>query len=251
MQRRLLLKALAGITSLTGLAGTAFVAPVFAQTSSAAKTPLEIWKDPNCGCCGDWVTHLEANGFAVRVNDTGNSAARSRLGVPTNLGSCHTALVAGYAIEGHVPAREIRRLLKERPKAVGLTVPGMPVGSPGMDGAIYGDRRDPFDVLLIAKDGSTQVYQSYNRPQQGQAQTQTQTQALPTAEGEVRKVDKATGKISLRHGDIKNLDMPPMSMVFQVKDPALLNNVKAGDKVRFTADQINGDYTVMSIEVRN
>jgi hypothetical protein len=239
MQRRRLLKALAGVT---GLAGTAFVAPAFAQASAAEKTPLEVWKDPNCGCCKDWVTHLEANGFAVRVNDTGNSAARTRLGVPAQLGSCHTALVAGYAIEGHVPAREIRRLLKERPQAVGLTVPGMPVGSPGMDGAAYGNRRDPFDVLLIANDGSSQVYQSYNRPQQGQD--------LPTVEGEVRKVDKASGKISLRHGEIKNLDMPPMSMVFQVKDTALLDKVKAGDKVRFTVDQVNGDYTVMSIEVR-
>ena len=115
----------------------------------------------------------------------------------------------------------------------------------------YPKRTMIVSLPIHCEDGSTQVYQSYNRPQQGQAQTQTQTQALPTAEGEVRKVDKATGKISLRHGDIKNLDMPPMSMVFQVKDPALLNNVKAGDKVRFTADQINGDYTVMSIEVRN
>ena len=246
MQRRRLLKALAGITGLTS---AAFVAPAFAQASAAGKTPLEVWKDPNCGCCGDWVTHLEANGFAVRINDIGNSAARSRLGVPTKLGSCHTALVGGYAIEGHVPAREIRRLLKERPQAVGLTVPGMPVGSPGMDGAIYGNRRDPFDVLLIVKDGSTQVFESYNRPPQ--TQTQTHVQALPTAQGEVRKVDKATGKISIRHGEIKNLDMPPMSMVFQVKDSALLDKVKAGDKVSFTADQINGDYTVMSIEVRN
>lgn len=184
----------------------------------------------------------------MRTNDTGNSAARTRLGVPASLGSCHTALVAGYAIEGHVPAREIHRLLKERPQAVGLSVPGMPVGSPGMDGAIYGKRRDPFDVVLIAKDGSTQVYESYNRATQ--TQNQTPAQALPTALGEVRKVDKGTGKISIRHGEIKNLDMPPMSMVFQVKDHALLDKVKAGDKVRFTADQINGDYTLMSIEVR-
>jgi hypothetical protein len=243
MQRRQLLKALAGVTGLTS---TAFGLPAVAQTGAAGKTPLEVWKDPDCGCCADWVTHLEANGFAVRVNNTGNSAVRTRLGVPTKLGSCHTALVAGYAIEGHVPAREILRLLKERPQAVGLTVPGMPVGSPGMDGAVYGDRRDPYDVLLIAKDGSTQVYQSYHR----QLTAQAPTQALPTVEGEVRKVDASTGKISLRHGEIKNLDMPPMSMVFQVKDPALLNKVKAGDKVRFTADQINGDYTVMSMELR-
>ena len=245
MQRRRLMKALAGIAGLTGWAGTAFLAPAFAQTGAAGKTPIEVWKDPDCDCCKDWVTHLEANGFAVRANESGNSAARSRLGVPAQLGSCHTALVAGYAIEGHVPAREIRRLLKERPQAVGLSVPGMPVGSPGMDGAIYSNRRDPFDVLLIAKDGSTQVYQSYNRPRQREGQT------LPTVEGEVRNVDKSTGKISLRHSEIKNLDMPAMSMVFQVKEPALLDKVKAGDKVRFTAEQINGDYTVMSIEVHN
>ena len=245
MQRRRLLKALA---SVTGLASTAFVAPVFAQAGAAGKTPIEVWKDPDCGCCNDWVKHLETNGFAVRANDTGNSAARSRLGVPAQLGSCHTALVGGYAIEGHVPASDIRRLLKERPQAVGLSVPGMPVGSPGMDGALYGNRRDPYDVLLIAKDGSTQVYQSYNRQTTGQPTDQSTS--LPAAEGEVRKVDKGAGKISIRHGEIKNLDMPPMSMVFQVKDRALLDKVKAGDKVRFTADQINGDYTLMSIEVR-
>lgn len=245
MQRRRLLKALAGVT---GLACSAFVAPVFAQAGTAGKTPLEVWKDPNCGCCNDWVKHLEANGFAVRINDTGNSAARSRLGVPTQLGSCHTALVGGYAIEGHVPASDIRRLLKERPQALGLTVPGMPVGSPGMDGAIYGNRRDPYDVLLIAKDGNTQVYQSYNR--QTTDQTTAQPTGLPVAEGEIRKVDKAAGKISIRHGEIKNLDMPPMSMVFQVKDKALLEKVKAGDKVRFTADQIDGDYTLITIDLQ-
>jgi len=74
---------------------------------------LEVWKDPNCGCCQDWVVHLEANGFTVKVHDTGNAAMRAKLGVATQYGSCHTALVGGYAIEGHVPAREIHRLLKE------------------------------------------------------------------------------------------------------------------------------------------
>ncbi|MDP3170406.1 MAG: DUF411 domain-containing protein, partial [Polaromonas sp.] len=76
---------------------------------------VEIWKDPNCGCCKDWVVHMEANGFDVKVHDIGNSAVRKKLGVPEKLGSCHTALVGGYAIEGHVPAREVHRLLKERP----------------------------------------------------------------------------------------------------------------------------------------
>lgn len=125
------------------------------------RVPIAVWKSPTCGCCKDWVTHLEASGFQVTVHDTGNNAARARLGIPARLGSCHTAEVAGYAIEGHVPAADIRRLLADRPKAVGLTVPGMPVGSPGMDGPAYGGRRDPYEVLLVAKDGSTQVYARY------------------------------------------------------------------------------------------
>ena len=127
------------------------------------KLLAEVWKDPSCGCCKDWVSHLEANGFAVKVNETGNSAMRQRLGIPQKLGSCHTALVGGYAIEGHVPAADIRRLLQDKPQAVGLTVPGMPVGSPGMDGAIYGNRRDPYDVLLVLKSGDTRVFSSYNK----------------------------------------------------------------------------------------
>ncbi len=154
MQRRLLIKAIAGLMGASALAST-----VMAQT----RPQLEIWKDPDCGCCKDWVTHLQANGFQVKVHDSGNTAARTRLGVPEKLGSCHTALVGGYVIEGHVPARDIQRLLKERPKAVGLAVPGMPVGSPGMDAAVYGGRKDPYDVLLILADRSTRVFQSYNR----------------------------------------------------------------------------------------
>ncbi len=129
--------------------------------AAAAPVPVDVWKAPTCGCCKDWIGHLESNGFKVKVHDTGNTAARSRLGIPMRLGSCHTALVEGYAIEGHVPAREIRRLLSERPSAVGLAVPGMPIGSPGMDGPAYGTRKDPYDVLLVRKDGSTTSYQSY------------------------------------------------------------------------------------------
>lgn len=128
--------------------------------ASAGATAAEVWKDPNCGCCKDWVAHLEANGFKVKVNESGNEAARARLGVESRYGSCHTALIGGYAVEGHVPAREIRRLLKERPKAVGLSVPGMPVGSPGMDGPDYGGRKDAFDVMLLTRGGAS-VYQSY------------------------------------------------------------------------------------------
>lgn len=137
----------------------AAVAPAFVAAEAA---PLvEVWKSPTCGCCKDWVSHLQAQGFSVKVNETGNAAMRERLKVPMALGSCHTALVGRYAIEGHVPAREIRRLLKERPDAIGLALPGMPIGSPGMDGPAYGGRRDAHDVLLIARDGSTRVFQSY------------------------------------------------------------------------------------------
>lgn len=135
-------------------ASFAAVAPV----GWTAQLVVEVWKDPNCGCCGEWVKHLEANGFTVKVNNIGNNAARARLGIPAALGSCHTAEVSGYAIEGHVPAADIKRLLVEQPSAIGIAVPGMPVGSPGME---QGGRRDPYDVLLVAKGGGTRVFQSH------------------------------------------------------------------------------------------
>ena len=127
---------------------------------------VEVWKSPTCGCCKDWITHLEANGFRAQVHDVGNTAARARLKIPMKLGSCHTAWVGGYAIEGHVPAADIQRLLKQRPEAIGLAVPGMPIGSPGMDGAAYDHRQDPYDVLLIARDGSTRIFNSYPKPKE-------------------------------------------------------------------------------------
>lgn len=135
----------------------------FAQAKKPAKLLVEVWKDPHCGCCKEWVSHLEQSGFATKVNDNGNDAMRAKLGIPPKLGSCHTGLVGGYAIEGHVPARDIQRLLREKPEAVGLTVPGMPVGSPGMDGRIYGARKDPYDVLLVLKSGDTRVFASYHK----------------------------------------------------------------------------------------
>jgi hypothetical protein len=104
---------------------------------------------------------MEDHGFQVRAHDTGNTAMRERMNIPLKLGSCHTAVVGRYAIEGHVPAKDVLRLIKERPDAIGLTVPGMPVGSPGMDGPEYGERRDPYDVLLVRADGSTSVFSSY------------------------------------------------------------------------------------------
>ncbi len=152
--RRRQLAALAAAACLPGWA--------LAQSASPNARPLvQVWKDPNCGCCKDWMVHLEANGFRTQTFDTGNAAMRSRLGMPQKFGSCHTALVAGYVIEGHVPARDVQRLLKEKPQALGLAVPRMPVGSPGMDGPEYGGRKDAYDVLLVAKDGSATVFQSH------------------------------------------------------------------------------------------
>ncbi len=150
IHRRSLL--LAGVLGMSGLA---------AARAAPGTSVVEVWKAPSCGCCKDWIRHLESNGFQVKVHDTGNTAARARLGIPLQLGACHTALIEGYAIEGHVPAREIRRLLVERPRAVGLAVPGMPIGSPGMDGSAYGSRKDPYDVMLVRRDGSTTSYQTY------------------------------------------------------------------------------------------
>lgn len=129
-------------------------------TLVVAKTRVEVCKGPRCGCCQDWIAHLEAHGFAVAVHDDGNSDARQRLGVPLSPGSCHTALVDGYGIEGHVPARDIRRHVIERPRAAGLAVPPMPLGSPGMNGPAYAGRKDPFDVLLVRCDGRSTVFQS-------------------------------------------------------------------------------------------
>lgn len=148
--------------SAVGAALILVCAPGVALAASPAKAvQVEVWKDPECGCCKEWVAHMEASGFKVKVNDTGNNAARARLGIDKKHGSCHTAVVGGYALEGHVPAREVKRLLSEKPAAIGLAVPGMPVGSPGMDGAVYKGRKDSFDVLLLAKDGSSKVYQRY------------------------------------------------------------------------------------------
>ena len=143
-------------------AAAAVIASPWVAAAKAAPV-MEVWKDPQCGCCKEWIRHLKDNGIAAVVHDTGNAHARARLGIAKALGSCHTGLIGGYAIEGHVPAREIHRLLGERPAAIGLAVPGMPVGSPGMDGAIYRGRVDPYDVLLVLRDGRTRVFQSYRR----------------------------------------------------------------------------------------
>lgn len=142
------------------LAGIAL--PLVAPRALWAALPtVEVWTSPSCGCCHDWIAHLRTHGFDVVSHEGGNAAARVRLGMPARFGSCHTASIDGYAIEGHVPAGEIVRLLDERPDAIGLAVPAMPRGSPGMDGPQYGGVEDPYDVLLIGRDGSPRVFESY------------------------------------------------------------------------------------------
>ncbi len=149
LQRRRFLIGIAGVTLLPATA-TAHAAPL-----------VEVWKSPACGCCNDWIIHLKANGFQVKSYDTGNAPMRSALGLPPKLSSCHTAKIDGYVVEGHVPAREIHRLLKERPVALGLAVPGMPLGSPGMDGEAFDHKTEPYNVLLVLRDGATRVFQAY------------------------------------------------------------------------------------------
>lgn len=115
-----------------------------------------VYKSPTCNCCSKWVEHLRQAGLKVEVhNENAMNPLKARLGVPQNLASCHTAIVNGYVIEGHVPATDIERLLVEKPTAKGLAVPGMPIGSPGME---QGDRRDLYEVLLFQTEGQTTVF---------------------------------------------------------------------------------------------
>ncbi|MEL6951297.1 MAG: DUF411 domain-containing protein [Pseudomonadota bacterium] len=119
----------------------------------AESETITVYKSPTCGCCKNWIKHLEAAGFEVEAIDSDDmNAVKQEFGVPRNMTSCHTARVAGYTIEGHVPADDILRLLGKRPEADGLAVPGMPVGSPGME---VGDRVDPYKVMLFGEAGAT------------------------------------------------------------------------------------------------
>ena len=131
-----------------GLIATALISPAF--SASAQAPAVVVHKDPNCGCCTGWVRHLKDAGFAVTIDETANlQAVRKRLGVPSDLAACHTAEIGGYVVEGHVPALAVRQLLEKRPDAGGLAVPGMPAGSPGMEG---GTPRK-YDVVLFGTSG--------------------------------------------------------------------------------------------------
>lgn len=140
--------------------GTVATDPAAGSPATGALPLVEVFKSPSCGCCGGWVSHLEQAGFPVRVHEVEDlEPVRRQLGVPYGKGSCHTARVDGYIVEGHVPAGDIARLLAERPDARGLVLPGMPAGSPGMempDGYVQ-----PYTVELAAHDGSTRAWSSH------------------------------------------------------------------------------------------
>lgn len=129
------------------------VAAVLSPNSTgvaAEQAPITVHNDPNCGCCAGWVRHLQKNGFATNVVETPQiDAVKKRLGVPDDIASCHTGEIAGYVIEGHIPAQAVRRLLTEKPTATGLAVPGMPMSSPGMEGGTL----ETYEVVLFGPAG--------------------------------------------------------------------------------------------------
>ena len=135
-------------------------AAIGARASAQKDMAIQVFKDPTCGCCSLWVEHLRKAGFTATVTDVEDmTAIKTKHRVPANARSCHTALVTGYVVEGHVPAKDIQRMLRERPAIVGIAVPGMPIGSPGME--VAGMKPHPYDVLAFDKAGDTRVFASY------------------------------------------------------------------------------------------
>lgn len=143
------------LTTVMSVALLLLAAP---RPAMAEAAPVEMWRTSGCACCGKWATHMQSAGHAVKINDTASGVlAKIKLqaGITETLAACHTAKIGGYVIEGHVPAEDVKRLLAERPDAIGLAVPGMPLGSPGMEA---GDDKEPYEVLLVKKDGGTEVW---------------------------------------------------------------------------------------------
>jgi hypothetical protein len=148
--------------AIAGLAGLAGIAVLLAMGSVSAVggTPMVVYKNPSCGCCTKWAEHLDEQGFDTEVRPVDNlDAVKQEAGVPASMASCHTAKVAGYFVEGHVPAADIRRLLKEKPDIAGLTVPGMPLGSPGME--VPGRSPMHYKVYAIDHQGTARIYASH------------------------------------------------------------------------------------------
>ena len=150
MRKRVLAAGLLGaLVSVGGI--------VFAQKPAPT---VQVYKSPTCGCCANWVKHLQQHGFTTRVTETDDVASiKTQRGVPARVQSCHTAVVDGYVIEGHVPAADVQRLLKERPAVVGIAVPGMPIGSPGME--VPGQKPQAYDVVAFDKQGQVRIFASH------------------------------------------------------------------------------------------
>ena len=137
---------------------TAAAALAVSPLAHAAEPVIDVYKTATCGCCTAWIDHLKANGFKVVAHNVADPGTiRAKFGIGEQYGSCHTGVVNGYAVEGHVPAGSIKKLLKEKPKASGIAVPGMPMGSPGMEGP----RKEAYKVLLVTKDGGTKTFTSH------------------------------------------------------------------------------------------
>ena len=142
----------------------ALSAALAAGVDTAGQTPpsVRVYRDPTCGCCVLWVEHLRKAGFSATVTEVEDiGAIKAKYGVPPRVGSCHTALVGNYVLEGHVPAEDVRRLLNERPDIAGIGVPGMPIGSPGME--VAGMKPSAYDVLAFDKAGKIRVFASHGR----------------------------------------------------------------------------------------
>ena len=143
----------------------ALAALLTTSVTTAARQPsavVDVYKTPTCGCCSKWVAHLRANGFTVKTTDVETTGPiQGRHGVPPEVRSCHTALVGGYVVEGHVPAAEVKRLLKQRPKVAGIAVAGMPTGSPGME--VDGVDAQPYHVVSFEPTGRIDVFATYGR----------------------------------------------------------------------------------------
>ena len=149
------MKRLATLAAFAALAFTTAATPAHNESVDPSKPTITVYKDPNCGCCKTWIEHLIKHGYQVKVNDTREmSKVKRTLGVPEKLEACHTALVGKYLVEGHVPASDIDRLLKEKPKVIGIAVPGMPAGSPGMEMGVA----QRYSVISFDKSGKTAVF---------------------------------------------------------------------------------------------
>lgn len=146
------------LVAMAAVAATGLGLAAQAQKAAPAPTQVVVYKTSTCGCCGNWVTHLRQNGFQVEVHDVAQArldVVASEAGLSDDLRSCHTAKVGGYVVEGHVPATDIQKMLKERPKITGISAPGMPMGSPGME---QGGMKQPYDTVAFTKGGAKNVF---------------------------------------------------------------------------------------------